>query len=395
MRDLVVAREGRVDRGPALEHVREDAVHDQVAHDDAHGGAHEGIEAAAVPSGTDVAADRAECRGPLEEDLPEEEHEHARHVEPVREERAVAGVRALLGLHSAHGEDHVLCLSREEVPAARAAVRQQPDAGGMTTLELGAVRGCGARHRRRRRLLDPAERGDVLVRAEEDPRLTRAGLRGEVGLPLGEAMVAVGDPAGHVRRVAVPHRALQDGEREPVDLEKHDPGDVGLDALARSASDPLDHPQRVRVVVVRPEEDVEDDRDGGGDERGQERPPEAVHLDRVVREGRRSEEHERVEDEDDEEAEDERQRQLDRRDDRQDQCVQDGDDERDDDRAQEGLDLDVRHDPGRDEERGGRDEPGHEELERLDLRPDHPLLRCRGLRVQETPPDSWRGVREY
>ena len=89
----------------------------------------------------------------------------------------------------------------------------------------------------------------------------------------------------------------------------------------------------------------------------------------------RSEQHERVEDEDDEEAEDERQRQPDRRDERQDQRVQDGDDEGDDDRAQEGLDLDVRHDPGRDEERGGRDEPGHEELERLDLRPDHPLLR--------------------
>src|SRR3954469_1227077 len=33
---LVVAREGRVDRGPTLHHVGEDAVHDQVAGDDAH-----------------------------------------------------------------------------------------------------------------------------------------------------------------------------------------------------------------------------------------------------------------------------------------------------------------------------------------------------------------------
>ena len=219
------------------------------------------------------------------------------------------------------------------------------------------------------------------------PGLARTGLRREVRLPLGEAMVAVGDPAGHVRRVAVSHGSLKDGQREPVDLEEHDPRDVGLDALARSARDALDHAQRVRVVVVGPEEDVQHDRDGRGDERGEESPPEAVHLDRVVREGRRSEKHERIEDEDDEEPEDERQRQLDRGDDRQDQRVQDGDDERDDDGSQECLDLDVRHDPRRDEERGGRDEPGHEELERLDLRADHPLLQCCSSRVQEAPLD--------
>ena len=126
--DLVVAREGRVDRGPALEHVGEDAVHDEVAHDDAHRGAHEGVEAAAMPTRTDVAPDRAQGRGPLEKDLPEEEHEHARDVEAVREERAVAGVRALLYLHAADGEDDVLGLAREEVAAARASVREQPDA---------------------------------------------------------------------------------------------------------------------------------------------------------------------------------------------------------------------------------------------------------------------------
>ena len=200
-------------------------------------------------------------------------------------------------------------------------------------------------------------------------------------------VAAIGDPAGHVRRVAVTHRALENGQREPIDLEEHDPGHVGLDALARSARDPLDHTQRVRVVVVGPEQDVQHDRDGGGDERGQESPPEAVHLDRVVRERGRSEEHERIEDEDDEEAENECQRQLDRCDDRQDQGVQDGDDEGDEDSSQECPDLDVRHDPGGDKERGGCDEPRHEELERLDLWPDHPLLRCRGSRVQGAPLD--------
>ena len=46
-----------------------------------------------------------------------------------------------------------------------------------------------------------------------------------------------------------------------------------------------------------------------------------------VRERRRGEEHERIEDEDDQEAEDECQRQPDRGDERRDQRVQDGDDE--------------------------------------------------------------------
>ncbi len=206
MRDLVVAREGRVDRRSALQHVGEDSVDDQVADDDAHGRPHEWVDASAVPARTDVAADRAEGGGPLEEDLPEEEHEHPRDVEAVREERPVARVRALLHVHPADSEDHVLGLTRQEIAAARAAVGEQTDARRMTALELGAVRGRGAGHRRRRLLLHPAERRDVLVRAEEDPRLTRAGLGGEVRLPLDHAMAVVGEPARHVRRVAVAHR---------------------------------------------------------------------------------------------------------------------------------------------------------------------------------------------
>ena len=94
VRDLVVARERRVDGRAAAHHVREDAVDDQVADDDAHRGAHERIDAAAVASRPHVAADRPERRSPLEDDLPDEQDERTRDVEAVGEERAVAGVRA-------------------------------------------------------------------------------------------------------------------------------------------------------------------------------------------------------------------------------------------------------------------------------------------------------------
>ena len=51
VRDLVVARERRIDRGPPAHHVGEDAEHDQVADDHAHRAAQERIDAAAVPRG--------------------------------------------------------------------------------------------------------------------------------------------------------------------------------------------------------------------------------------------------------------------------------------------------------------------------------------------------------
>ena len=51
----------------------------------------------------------------LEHDLPEEEDERARDVEPVREERAVARVRLLLGGHTADGEDHLVRVAGEQV----------------------------------------------------------------------------------------------------------------------------------------------------------------------------------------------------------------------------------------------------------------------------------------
>src|SRR3954470_16590866 len=108
---------------------------------------------------TDVSPGRAGRGCQLEDDLEPEQDEQPRHVEAVGEKRAVAGVRLLLRTDLADREDQVVGLAREQVPAARAAVAEQPDARGVAALELLAVGGRRAGHRAPGLLLDPAERG--------------------------------------------------------------------------------------------------------------------------------------------------------------------------------------------------------------------------------------------
>ena len=222
VRHLVVAGERRVDGGPAAHHVGEHARDDQVAHEDAQRASHQRVDAAAVPARPHVAADGARGGDPLEHDFEPEQHERARDVVAVGEERPVPGVGLLLLLHPADGEDHVLRLPGEEVAAARAAVDEQADAGRVAAFDLRAIRRCRARHQRAGLLLDPPEGGDVLVGPQQDPRLTGPRLRGQIGLPLGQPVRVVGHPASHGRDVAVAHRPAQHGQRQPVDLEEHD-----------------------------------------------------------------------------------------------------------------------------------------------------------------------------
>ena len=184
----------------------------------------------------------------------------------VREERAVARVWALLGLHAADGEDQVIGLAREEVSAARAAVPEQAVAGE-AALDLGAVGRRRARHDAAALLLDPAKGRDVVVRAQQDPCLAGAGLRGEVGLPFDEAVRPVRDPARHRRRVAVPHRPLDHGLERARRSRGSDPGTSVSMRSPDRPGDPLDDPNHVRVVVVRPGHDFEH----GGDRRDDER----------------------------------------------------------------------------------------------------------------------------
>ena len=227
VRHLVVARERRVDGRPPSHHVGEHAGHDEVAHEDAERRPHQGVDAASVAARPHVTADGTNGRGPLEDHLPQEQHEGARHVVTVGEECPIARVGPLLRLHPADREDHVIRLAGEKVSAARAAIDQKADARAEAPLDLGAVRRRRARHQRRGLLLHPAEGRDVVVRSQQDPRLTGTRLRGEIGLPLGQTMRVVGQPAGHGRGVAVTHRPAQHGQCEPIDLEEEDPGDVG------------------------------------------------------------------------------------------------------------------------------------------------------------------------
>ena len=169
MSDLVVAGERRVDRRPPAHHVGEHAEHDQIAHDHAHCRAHQRVDPAAMAARAHVPAGRADRRGPFQQDLPEEQHERPCDVEPVCVERAVAGVRLLLLLEAADGEDYFIRLAGEQVPAAGAAVHEQSDARSVAALDLGAVGGRGARDHAPGLLLHPPERGYVLVRPEQDP----------------------------------------------------------------------------------------------------------------------------------------------------------------------------------------------------------------------------------
>ena len=186
--DLVVARERRVHHRPPFHHVGKHAEDDQVTHGNAHRRAHEGIGAAPVAARADVAARATSGRRPLQHDLPEEEDEQARDVEAVCKEDAVTGIRTLLLGDPADREDRVLCLTGEQVAATRSALPEQAHARGAAALDLGTIVRFRAGHRAPAFLLDPAKGGNVLVRAEQDACLTRARLRREVGLPLGEQM---------------------------------------------------------------------------------------------------------------------------------------------------------------------------------------------------------------
>ena len=235
-------------------------------------------------------------------------------------------------------------------------------------LDLRAVRRCRARHHRRGLLLHPAERRDVLVRSQQDPRLAGTGLRGEIGLPLGQAVRALGQPAGHVRGVAVAHRPAQHGQREPVDLEVHDPGDVGGGDDALPARDPLRDANRGHVV--RAEQHGQHDAHGGDHERGEQRPAEVVDGEHPVGHVQvgGDEEDEGVRDQHEQEAEHERERQAQSGEHRWDDRVQRRDDRRDEQRTPEALDVDARKHRGGHHQRDARGEPRDEEREQPQAR---------------------------
>ena len=247
VRDLVVAGEGGVDGGAAAHHVGEDAGDDQVADKDAERATHQRVDPAAVATRLHVTANRTKRGRPFQDHLPAEQHQGAGGVVAVCEEGAVAGVRLLLRVHPADGEDHLVRLTGEEVAAAGATVDEQTDPGAEPPFELGAVGWRRAGHHRRGLLLHPAERRDVLVRAKQDPRLARPRLRGEIRLPL-DKTVRLPRPTGHVRRVPIAQRPPQHRQREPVDLEIDDPRDVRRRDDPLTTRNPVRDPDRGYVI---------------------------------------------------------------------------------------------------------------------------------------------------
>ena len=136
-----------------------------------------------------------------------------------------------------------------------------------------------------------------------------------------------------------------------------------------TAGDSLDDAQRVRVVVVRPEDHLEEDAHGGDQERRQQRPAEVVDHEGVVQQIRRELENEGVEDQDEHEAEREHERETQRGEQRREQRVQHGDHGGHGERAAVPRDVDTGQDHRRHPERHGGQRPRQQHAERLEPRP--------------------------
>ena len=161
----------------------------------------------------------------------------ARHVEAVREERAVAGVRLLLLADPAHGQEHVVGVAREQVAAARAAVSRAGRRRRVPPLDLGAVVGVRADHQLPRSFSTQRKAGMFSFEPSRMPAWLAPVCEERSVSHSTRRCVSVGEPARHLGRVAVAHRPLEHRLREPVDLEVEDPGDVGRPAVARPARD--------------------------------------------------------------------------------------------------------------------------------------------------------------
>src|SRR4029450_11618300 len=98
------------------------------------------VEPPPVPLRPNVPAPLARRRDDLENDLPDDEDERARDVEPVREEPAIPRIPLLLRTHAARRQEHVVRLAREQVPPTRSPVTQEAVARA-PPLDLRAVVG--------------------------------------------------------------------------------------------------------------------------------------------------------------------------------------------------------------------------------------------------------------
>ena len=160
---------------------------------------------------------------------------------------------------------------------------------------------------------------------------------------------AVGQPPRQHGRVAVAHRAAQHRPGEPVDLEEDRCPARRCVPFPLPLGDPLDHAQRVDVVVVDAEEHLQHHARRRHHQRREQRPAERVDLEVARREVRDEQQDQRVDDQDRNESEHQRQRQAQRRHQRRQDRVQDSDQRGRLQRTEERLDLDAREDQARHE----------------------------------------------
>ena len=259
----------------------------------------------------------------------------------------------------------------------------------MPTFDLLAIARRRARHQRAGLLLDPPESRYVVVRTEEDSGLARARLRREIRLPLDEPVRPRREPPRHLGRVAVAERSLEHGKGQPVDLDEDDARPSGADLLTGAPRHPLDHAQRVRVVVVDAECDLERERGGRRDERSCDRPAERVDGDRAADPLGGEPENGCVEGQNDHEAAQDGQRQADPRDGGNDERIEDPDDGGERERAHDAVDAEARQEHCRGQEADRREQPA----DQAPPRPSRGRGRPRPVSRAAWPPSAARRAR--
>ncbi len=273
--DLVVRGEGRVDGGAAGHHVGQHAVDDQVAHGHAHRRPQQRVDAAPVAARAHVAPDRADRGRPLQDDLPDDEHQGAGDVEAVGVEGAVAGVGPLLGVDPADREDRLVGLARQQVAPARPAAGEEADArwrgGARSRRSRPAPSRSSADRSPSRPSGRPGCRGSS--RAGCRPGSRRSGRRCRSPTPTRRWVSSASQRA---ISGALPSRIARrrTGRERPSISRKTMPGTAVLGRAGGPAGDALDDPQVVGVVVVGAEDDLEHHAHGGREQRREQGPAE-------------------------------------------------------------------------------------------------------------------------
>ena len=200
MGQLVVVGEVRVDHvGPAV-HLLDDQRRVDVAQEHVAGGAHAGVLETAVHLRPDARTSGAPGLRELLEELAEEQRERAQvaaRAEEERHERLAVADAAALGLDRGRRQVRPRRVARHQVADAGAVVGEQALAvgdAGHDQLRVGRVAGG---HQVLAIPLVPAERGDAVVVAVEDPGLAAGGHRRQDRLPARQLVAAVADQAGH------------------------------------------------------------------------------------------------------------------------------------------------------------------------------------------------------